>query len=101
MTTLQELSDVSQRVSDIYAQRFGIERDSVWHLAKLSEEMGELQAAYLKVTGSGRGEAEMQALADEVADLFAQLLLFANWQGIDIVEAVDRKWAQYLPKDVP
>ncbi len=100
MRSVDELSDVSQQVSDIYASRFGIERDAVWHMAKLSEELGELQAAYLKLNGQGRTEASADvlrgALEDEVADVFAQILLFARWQQIDIPEAVMRKWGQYL-----
>lgn len=100
MRSVDELSDVSQQVSDIYAARFGIERDVVWHMAKLSEELGELQAAYLKLNGQGRSEESIvqrrAALEDEVADLFAQILLFARWQEIDIPEAVMRKWGQYL-----
>lgn len=101
--SLDRLSDLSQAVSDIYAARFGIDRDAVWHLAKLSEELGELQAAFLKLNGQGRatGDADdlRRALEDETADLFAQILLFARWQGIDIPQAVARKWGRYLPAD--
>ncbi len=100
MRSLDELSQVAQDVSDIYAARFGIERDAVWHMAKLSEELGELQAAYLKLNGQGRTEADRDvlrvALEDEVADVFAQILLFAPWQGVDIPAAVKRKWGKYL-----
>ncbi|MBQ2260736.1 MAG: hypothetical protein II336_05150 [Loktanella sp.] len=99
--SIDALSDLSQAVSDIYAERFGINRDAVWHLAKLGEELGELQAAFLKRNGQGRAtqdaDALHRAMEDEVADLFAQLLLFARWQDIDIPTAVARKWGQYLP----
>lgn len=91
------LSDLAQAVSDVYAARFGIERDAAWHLGKLSEELGELQAAYLKRSGRGRGAADQEALEDEVADLFAQVLLFARWQGVDIPSAVARKWGRHAP----
>ena len=101
--SLDRLSALSQAVSDIYAARFGIDRDAVWHLAKLSEELGEVQAAFLKLNGRGRtsGDAAdlQRALEDEVADLFAQILLFARWQGVDIPQAVARKWGRYLPQD--
>lgn len=97
--SLGELSRLSQEVSDIYAARFGVNRDATWHLAKLCEELGELQAAYLKVSGRGRGSVDKSALEDEVADLFAQVLLFANWQQIDIEAAVRRKWLKYLPEE--
>lgn len=101
--SFDNLSEMSQAVSDIYAARFAIERDAVWHLAKLAEELGELQAAFLKLNGQGRATGDAadleRALEDEVADLFAQLLLFARWQGIDIPQAVARKWGRYLPRD--
>ncbi|MEL6640550.1 MAG: hypothetical protein AAFP98_04425 [Pseudomonadota bacterium] len=101
--SIDRLSEISQQVSDVYATRFGIERDVVWHLAKLTEEMGELQAAYLKCAGQGRVDRDEAALRqdmeDEVADLFAQILLFARWQDVDIPAAVARKWGQYLPKE--
>lgn len=42
MRSLDELSQVAQDVSDIYAARFEAERDAAWHTAKLSEELGEL-----------------------------------------------------------
>ncbi len=98
--SLEDLAHIAQSVSDIYAERFDIHRNQVWHMAKLSEELGELQAAYLKAQGQGRSTADAaelrRDLEDEVADLFAQILLFARWQEIDIPEAVARKWGQYL-----
>jgi NTP pyrophosphatase (non-canonical NTP hydrolase) len=99
--TLQDLQDRVGAVSDIYAERFDINRDEVWHLAKLNEELGELVQAYLKATGRGRaGEAApaklRKKLEDEVADLFAQVLIFAKWREIDVAAALERKWFKYL-----
>ena len=96
---LETLSELAQTVSDIYAARFAIERDAVWHMAKLSEELGELQGAFLDLNGQGRSsESDLrQALEDEVADLMGQLLLFARWQDINIPMAMARKWGRYLP----
>ena len=34
-----------------------IRRDPAWYLGKMSEELGEVTAAYLKLQGQGRGEA--------------------------------------------
>ena len=101
---LSELMCMTKAVSDLYAARCGIKRDEVWHLAKLSEEVGELSAAYLSATGRGRDrgldtQALNQAIADEVADVFAQILLFADAHQIDVVEAVRRKWGKYLPQE--
>lgn len=99
--SLNDLQNRVEAVSDIYAKRFGINRDEVWHLAKLNEELGELVQAYLKATGRGRAEgvpidSRQRDLENEVADLFAQVLLFANWRGIDVVAALERKWFRYL-----
>ena len=100
MRTLTEISDVVARVSDIYAARFGITRDAAWYLGKMTEEMGELQSAYLTLHGQGRSEEtdveRRTAMEDEFADVLSMLLLFARWQDIDVAAAVDRKWGQYL-----
>ena len=96
---IAEATDLSKRVSDIYAARCGINRDDFWYLAKMQEELGALTSAYLSATGRGRdrgGDAQA-AIADEVADLFAQLLLFADHEGIDLPEALRAKWGRYLP----
>ncbi|WP_316860112.1 phosphoribosyl-ATP pyrophosphohydrolase [uncultured Cohaesibacter sp.] len=103
--TLASLSDKIVRVSDIYAERFDIDRDDLWHLAKLAEELGELNAAFLSMSGRGRkrgrSEAEISvAVQSEVADLFAHLLLFAQHLDIDIVRALEKKWfAHFCAKE--
>jgi NTP pyrophosphatase (non-canonical NTP hydrolase) len=33
-----------------------------------------------------------QDLADETADLLGHILLFAHYNGIDLVPSVERKW---------
>jgi len=40
MSDLQIMPELVQKVSDLYAARFGMSRDATWHLAKLVEEMG-------------------------------------------------------------
>jgi NTP pyrophosphatase (non-canonical NTP hydrolase) len=37
-----------------------------------------------------------EGLENEVADLFAQVMLFAAWQKIDVGDALERKWFKYL-----
>lgn len=101
MADLSELSDRVERVSQVYAERCDINRDGDWFVLKLQEEAGELVAEYLR--GSGRGrvgerppEAIRQALEDETADLFAQVLLFARHNDIDLEIALQRKWFAWL-----
>ncbi|MGR3762039.1 hypothetical protein ACUXV3_18225 [Roseobacteraceae bacterium NS-SX3] len=48
---LAGLTDLARRVSDLYAERFGVSRDPAWYLGKMSEELGEVASAYLKCAG--------------------------------------------------
>ena len=101
---LGALQDQASRVGARYAATFGIERDATFYLGKLAEEMGELTAAHLKLAGKARTDGEDSASLrrqqeDEAADLFGFLLLFADWQGIDLAQAFDRKWGRYLDRD--
>ncbi len=105
--TSPELGTLVQQAStvcDLYAERFGIDRDATWYLAKLTEELGELQAAYLATKGAQRGAVSenvaRQNLEDEAADLFGFLLVFAEWQGIDLADAFANKWGRHLPPAV-
>lgn len=103
MTDLSELADKLALVSDIYAERFEIERSADWYVLKLQEELGELTAEHLKGTGRGRlkgaDAAEIRvALEDEAADVLAMLLLFARHNKIDLDAALARKWLRYLPQ---
>ncbi|MFS4582277.1 hypothetical protein [Phaeobacter sp. C3_T13_0] len=94
--SVAELTGLARQVADIYAKRFGIDQNPTWYLGKMTEELGEVRAAYLKFSGQGRGEASLRDLEEEVADLFGFLLLFAQWQGIDPAAALQRKWEPYL-----
>lgn len=98
---LNSISDELKKVSDIYARRFQINRDNDWFLLKIQEELGELSAAYLKLTqrarvGDQRSEDLEKNLRDEVADVIAMTLLFAKHRGIDVEQALKDKWFQYL-----
>lgn len=100
--SLDRLSDLSQAAGDICAARAGIDRDAVRHPARPSGEPGALQAAFLKLNGQGRATGDADDLGrapkDEIADLFAQILLFARWQDIAPPDAVARIWGRALPK---
>ncbi|WP_424982894.1 phosphoribosyl-ATP pyrophosphohydrolase [Maritalea sp. S77] len=103
--TLKQLAEKIAKVSDTYAQRCNIARDDDWYLLKIGEELGELNAEYLRMTNRGRFDATRtpenvrEALEDEVADVCAQLLLFAQHNGIDVERALVRKWFKYLPQE--
>ena len=92
------------RVGEIYAENFGIDRSPDWYLLKLTEELGELTAEHVELTGrarpSGRSAAEVRlALENEAADLFGQFVLYLQASDIDIEAAIARKWLHYLDKD--
>ncbi|CUH75588.1 hypothetical protein TRM7557_00462 [Tritonibacter multivorans] len=99
MADIEDLADLAERISAIYAERFGIDRDATWYLGKMTEELGEVTSAYLKLQGQGRGTGTRADLEDEVADLLGFVLLFARWQGIDAGAALERKWGAYLASD--
>ena len=98
---LSEISDQLGKVSDIYAEKFGIRRDDDWFVLKIQEELGELSAAYLKLTQRARiGEDSQKRLDEnlrhEIADVVAMTLLFAKHRGIDVEQAIKDKWFQHL-----
>ena len=94
--TLTEVSESAERISDIYAGKYAIERDDDWFLLKLQEELGELAQAHIRLSGRGRGEASEQQRADEAADVLCMLLLYCRRFGIDPDAAVRRKWLAWL-----
>jgi len=88
-------------VSDQYATNCGIDRDELWHIVKLQEELGELTAAWLSAMGRGRDrgktpEALRAAVAEELADLFGQVLLLAEREGVDLGATLLGKWGRHL-----
>ena len=92
---------LAARIGELYVAQVGVLRDDLWHLGKLTEELGELNAAWLSANGRGRDrglspEQLQAAVADEAADLFGFLLLFAERNGIDLDAALARKWGRYL-----
>ena len=93
-------------VGEVYARRFGIERTPDWYLLKLAEELGELTAEHVEFAGgarpSGRSRDEIRrALEDEAADLFGQFVLYLDANGIDIEQAIARKWLGHLDEGTP
>lgn len=84
------------RISDIYAREHAIDRDRDWALLKLQEELGELTAEHLRLTGRARGAADASALGDEAADVLGMLLIYCDHAGIDLEAAMQRKWLKWL-----
>lgn len=94
--TLAGLTADVLRISNIYAVEHNIDRDRDWALLKLQEELGELTAEHLRLTGRARGMPDEQALGDEAADVLGMLLIYCARSGIDLETAMQRKWLKWL-----
>lgn len=93
---LKDLQADVLRISDIYAAEHNIDRDRDWALLKLQEELGELTAEHLRLTGRARGTPDAQALGDEAADVLGMLLIYCARAGVDLDQAMQRKWLKWL-----
>lgn len=98
---INEVTSKLTTISDLYAKRFSVNRTDDWYLIKLQEELGELCAAFLKISNRGRTQNQSQEdlrknLEDEFADVVAMTLLFAKSQDIDVEKALKGKWFKYL-----
>ena len=93
---LSDLSASVLRISDIYAREHAIDRDRDWALLKLQEELGELTAEHLRMSGRARGAADAGKLGDEAADVLGMLLIYCDRAGIDLEQAMQRKWLHWL-----
>jgi len=102
---IDELSQQVDRISQKYAETFGIERDAAWFLLKLQEEIGELTQAYLMLSGGARAKGksaeEMQAdFQREAADVFCHVLLLAKFHNIDLEKEIGEKWLVWSDKSL-
>lgn len=94
---LRELSDSVEARSATYARHFKIDRTPDWLMLKLNEEIGELTRAYLMRSGQSRDHGLDAAdvddlLGEEMADVFAHVLLLARKYDIDLEAEVKKKW---------
>lgn len=94
---VQELSDEVEEVSAFYAERHGIDRTP-----ELLEPMSRRPQAFVAVSGQarrkGRTDAELeQGFRDEIADVFAQVLLVARHFEVPIDDAIREKWSKWHP----
>jgi NTP pyrophosphatase (non-canonical NTP hydrolase) len=101
-TQIQQLTEKAKAVMRNYKKRYPdvkIGRDYL--PLKITEEWGECLQVFLMLTDRGRqkrmSKKEIQKLfSEEFADIFAYLLIFADNEGVDIVESLTKKWFKYL-----
>ena len=101
---LKDLQRQAAAVNQIYAEAFDLKRDGLMLIGKLTEETGEVAAAYLKLHNRARGAdgdpAQLRrAFEDELADLLGFLAVLAQSEGVDLAEAFARKWGRYLSEE--
>ncbi|MDE1157990.1 MAG: hypothetical protein PW791_06880 [Neorhizobium sp.] len=104
--TFRQLSDRIGQIGDLYARVHEISRSPDWYLLKLTEELGELTAEHLLLDGRAKnasGDANdrhkmREALENEAADLFGQLVLYLRANEIDIEAAIEKKWLRHTDR---
>ncbi|MFA5745186.1 MAG: pyrophosphatase [Candidatus Paceibacterota bacterium] len=102
---LGEMTEKVKKVMERYRVDFpDVKMDRDYIPFKITEEWGECLQVYLMLTDRGRQKGKSkeeikEMLSHEFADVFAYLLLFAESEGIDPIEAVTEKWFAYLKKE--
>ena len=81
-----------------YGKRFNVKIDEDFALLKLYEEVGELAQAVLIHRKKSRPEKHVpkpiskKHLAEELADVVGMAIVNAHLFGIDLEEAIGKKW---------
>lgn len=102
MKHLQELHKKTETIMGMYSEEFPeVKVDRDYYPFKITEEWGECMQAYLMYTDRGRQKGKSkeeikEMLEAEIADVFGFLLLFAQKEGIDLEEALEKKWFKRL-----
>ena len=81
-----------------YGKRYNIRVDEDLALLKLYEEVGEVAKAILIHRRKSRpekhvsNEESLKEVANELADVIGMVIVNAHLLGIDLEEAINRKW---------
>lgn len=103
-TQLAVLTEKVKMVMDRYKKDFpDVKTDRDYFPFKITEEWGECLQTYLMLTDRGRQKGKnkteiLNLFSNEFADVFGYLLLFAENEGVDLAEALEKKWFPYLSK---
>jgi NTP pyrophosphatase (non-canonical NTP hydrolase) len=96
-----EFKEIQEKVVDCaesYGERYNIKIDEDFALLKFYEEVGELAQAVLVHRKKCRTEKYLpeeeskKEVAKEMADVFGMLAVNAHLLGIDLEEAINKKW---------
>lgn len=81
-----------------YGKKYNVQIDEDFALLKLYEEVGELAQAVLIHRKKSRPEKHVpeeiskKEIAKELADVVGMAIVNAHLLGIDLEEAIDKKW---------
>lgn len=81
-----------------YGRKYNVQIDEEFALLKLYEEVGELAQAFLIHKKKSRPHKHVpegvskKELAKELADVLGMVIVNAYLLGIDLQEAIDKKW---------
>lgn len=98
---IQDMVTSLKKVILIYSEKYSIDLSDDYYLLKIQEELGELSSAHLKLTNRARKDSipneELQKnFEDEIADVLAMTMLFAEAKGLNVEDVLKRKWLRYL-----
>ena len=102
---LKELTEKVKATMRNYEKRYPeIRVDREYYSLKITEEWGECLKDFLMLTDRGRQknktkEEIREGFSEEMADVFGFLLLFAESEGIDLEEALEKKWFVHLKEE--
>ncbi len=88
---MSELSELQQRIAHVRSER-GFTTDSVRILTLLTEELGEVAGELKKTWSKNYADLVPEDLANEISDVFVLLSALASSNGIDLEQAVQRKF---------
>ena len=96
-----EFKEIQEKVVEnaiAYGKKYNIEIDEDFALLKLYEEVGELSQAVLIHRKKSRPEKHVseeeskKELAKELADVLGMLIVNAHLLGVDLEDAINKKW---------
>lgn len=100
---LATFPQVAHELDQSYCRAAGIKRDADSYAKKIGEEYGEVMHYWLSLRGErqsdGLTETQMRdGVAEQVIDVFMQLMSLARAAELDLVTAIERKYIRFLPE---
>jgi len=96
--TFKELQSKIIQNAEKYGENYDVDIDEDWALLKLYEEVGELAQAVLIHRKKSRPskyvpeDVSKEEVGKELADVMGMVIVNAHLFGIDLEDAIDRKW---------